>query len=139
MQNPLRFARHTCVHAVLGLSILAQATVAQAAGDNCKDVRITLANRTADEIKITKLEYKDFDKNIFRTEAAFGLDGFQRLERNKSFVTVQNLEHVDNDQTQLRVTYKHRIGGTKFEDAVVVLGETFVCRDGTAITVKLNK
>lgn len=83
--------------------------------------------------------YKDFDKNVFSTEAAFGIDGFQRLEPNKSFTTTQNLERVDRDQIQLRVTYRHRIGGNDFETAVVELSDAFVCTDGIAKTVTLSK
>jgi hypothetical protein len=108
------------------------------ARDVCKDVKITLKNTSSDTIKITKFEYKDIDKNKFRTENLLGLDGRELLNPDKSFVTTRNLQFVGNDATLFRVTYEHRIGGTNFESPITKLTPQFTCKDGSSHTVELN-
>lgn len=124
---------------LLVVSLSAWMPPAAIAADNCKNVNITLKNGTRDEIKITKFEYFDFDKNKYRTENLLGLDGQQKLEPNKSFNATRNLEQIDNDRTKFKVTYRHKIGGNQFEPPVTEESPTFVCSDNISKTVLLNK
>ena len=123
---------------LLGLGISLPQS-AMALGDTCKNVKITIKNDTPDEIKVTKFEYFDFDKNKFRTENLLGIDGQQKLEPNKSFTVTRDLGQIKNDKTNFKVTYQHKIGGTKFEPAVSETTASFTCRDGITKTVSLTK
>lgn len=113
-------------------------TTAHAASDTCKNVNITMSNSTSAEIKLTKLEYKDFDKNKWNTENVFGVDGVQKLEPGVSMKTTRDLQNVGNDPTQLRVTYQHHMGGTKWGDKLTATGAQFTCSDGTSNTLMLS-
>jgi hypothetical protein len=56
--------------AFLAAACLAVATPAHALGDNCKDVRISVFNDHPVEVKVTRIEYRDFDRdNKWRSEA----------------------------------------------------------------------
>jgi hypothetical protein len=123
---------------LLAVSLSAAMPPTAIAADNCKDIRITLKNGTRDEIKVTKFEYFDFDKNKYRTENLLGLDGQQKLEPNKSITVTRNLEQIDNDRTKFKVTYQHKIGGNKFEPPVTEETPDFICKDNKSKTVFLN-
>ncbi|WP_373540233.1 hypothetical protein [Chamaesiphon sp.] len=126
--------------ALLVVAFSAWMPPAALASDTCNNVDITLTNSTPDEIKITKLEYYDFDKGQYRTETGvFGVDGKQNLERGQSFpIANRDLEKVNDDSTQIRVTYRHRIGGDKYGSTVTDSTPTFTCRDNMSKTVVLN-
>jgi hypothetical protein len=109
-----------------------------AGSETCKNVPIILTNATPDEIKITKLEYSDFDNRQYRTETGiFGVDGKQNLEQKKSFGRTRDLEKVNNESTQFRVTYRHRIGGDKYEPPVTQTSPKFTCRNDMKEAVKV--
>ncbi len=110
------------------------------ASDNCKNVVITLSNKTDDDIRVKKFEYRDFDKGDWKTEVIFGLDGHQDLEEGKSYTfNSQNLESVLKDTTEFRFTYAHRIGGNKWEPDVTQTTGTFTCTEGMTKTVSLTR
>jgi hypothetical protein len=133
--QPALAATSLCVLTVaMGVS-----STAHAFGDTCKDVKITMSNNTSDEIKLTTLEYHDKDVDKWRTEHPFGVDGFQKLEHDKAMTTTRDLEHVSNDKTKLRVTYKHHMGGTKWGNDITVTTDEFTCKDNSAHTVALSK
>jgi hypothetical protein len=134
-------------HALIRQSVLGMATLVitgftigtAQANDTCKNVKITMSNNTSDEIKLTKLEYKDFDKGKWNTENAFGVDGIQKLEHGVSMNTTRDLQNVGNDKTELRVTYQHHMGGTKWGDKITVTGDQFTCKNEGTHTVSLTK
>ena len=71
--------------------------------------RITIHNGTNDEVKATRFEYRDGP--AWRTEAMFGLDGHQKIEKGHGVVFTRDLEGVGGEETQFRVTYQHHAGG----------------------------
>jgi hypothetical protein len=109
-----------------------------AAKDNCKDVKITLKNASNDTIKVTKFEYKDVDKNKFRTELVLGINGKEFINPRKSFSKVRDLERIKGDLTSFRVTYEKKIGGAKFEAPIIFTTEEFVCNSKSTHTVELK-
>ncbi len=109
------------------------------AADNCKGVNITVENGTTDQIKVTKFEYNDFDKQRWRLEPLLGVDGKEKLNARKSFTVTRDLEGVKNDKTQFKVWYRHKIGGVKFEDEIFQLGEIFVCQPNSSHSITVTK
>ncbi|BAZ40839.1 hypothetical protein NIES4101_68000 [Calothrix sp. NIES-4101] len=113
-------------------TIVGSATQASAA-DVCENVSITIENGTNDPIKVTKFEYQDTSAvgKPFRTELLLGIDGQEKLNIGKSFTEKRDLRFIKNELTRFRVTYRHQIGGVKFEDRVTQLTNTFECRNGS--------
>ncbi len=131
------FKKNIVAAAAFGLS-LAAANHAFA-NDTCKNVVIKLVNDTADEIKVKTFEYYDFDKDGWRTENMFGIDGHQILEHGKSWSWTRDLEKVGDDNTKFRVTYQHHIGGTKWGADKTVTTDKFKCPGQVPSEVSLNK
>jgi hypothetical protein len=125
--------------AILVLAVSSWMPPAVAGPDTCKDVGITIKNGTRDEIKVTKFEYFDFDKNKYLTENLLGLNGEQKLESKKSFTETRNLGQVGNDRTKFRVTYRHKIGGNQYESPVTEVSQPFTCSNNDKKTVFLDK
>jgi hypothetical protein len=111
------------------------------AADVCKNVSITIENGSNDSIKVTKFEYQDTSAvgKPFRTENLLGIDGQQKLNPGKSFKKKRDLRSIKNERTRFRVTYRHQIGGVKFEDPVTELTNTFECRNGSFHKITLTK
>jgi phosphate-selective porin len=108
------------------------------AQNNCSNVDITIKNSTPDEIKVKRLEYSD--GGTFRTETGiFGVDGFQKLNPNQSVPFRRDLEHVGGSSTQIRVTYAHHIGGSKWGSDRTFLTGSFTCIDGMARLVDIRE
>jgi hypothetical protein len=124
--------------AALGLGILF-VNSAFAAGDNCKNVKITISNSTPDEVKVTSFEYFDYDRNTWRTENMLGIDGIQKLDASKGLTWTRDLEHVSNDNTKFKVTYEHHIGGVRWGAALSATTSEFKCTEGLAKTVVLTQ
>ncbi len=118
----------------LGMS-LGAATGAIAA--NCQDFVIKIKNATSDEIKATKFQYKDRSK--WRTENMFGVDGHQKIEREKTLKWTRNLQRVGGENTHFKVTYKHRGGGTVWGNAMTESTDTFECNDGDSKLVVIDR
>jgi hypothetical protein len=109
------------------------------ASDNCKNVVITISNQTADEVKVKKFEYRDFDKADWKTENMFGVDGFQKLMTGRHYSWTRDLESVLNDKTKFRVTYVHHIGGSKWGSDLTETTNEFTCKGDLEETVTLTK
>ena len=109
------------------------------ASDNCKNVVITIANHTSDEVKVKKFEYRDFDKEDWKTENMFGVDGFQKLMAGQHYSWTRDLEQVQNDKTKFRVTYVHHIGGSKWGSDLTETTDDFTCSEDLKKTVTLTK
>lgn len=107
------------------------------AGDLCKSVDIRISNQTGYTAKVTKVEYYDYDTNQWRSEALTQ----QILQDNVLWTWNRNLEHIDNDLTKLRVSYKEKYGGAfgGWSNTFSKTSGQFTCRDnGTSPTVSLN-
>lgn len=92
----------------------------------CKDVTIKVINRSANEVKLTKLEYLKDGEN-WLTENVFGLDGHQKLEPNVEFKTTRNLQRVGGETTHVRLTFERHLGGSKWEKAPALKSSGFAC------------
>ncbi len=102
----------------------------------CENFTITLQNSTDGEIKATKFEYED--EGTFKTENMFGLDGYQKIEKDHSVDFTRNLGGIGDETTRFRVTYKHHIGGTQWGVDNVQTTGSFVAHDNGSRTVVLN-
>lgn len=106
------------------------------AGDLCKNFDIKISNQTGYTAKVTKVEYYDYDKTKWRSEALTQ----QVLQNNVLWTWNRNLEYVDNDLTRLRITYKEKYGGAfgGWSNDFSTTSGQFTCRDnGTSPTVNL--
>lgn len=102
-------------------------TLVYAIGDNCKEVRIAVFNDHPVEVKITKIEYRDYDRdNKWRSEAMVN----RKIATTKSYQFVKNLEHVKNDATKIKITYKEHLGGSRWSIEKTVEGAKHTCSKG---------
>ncbi len=122
--------RSPALFSIVALSAAAFAVMpapAQALGDDCKDVRISVFNDHPVEVKVTKIEYRDFDRDDkWRSEAFVD----RKIATTKHYQFVRNLEHVKNDDTMIRITYKEDEGGSRWSDDRVVTGSKHKCSEG---------
>jgi hypothetical protein len=117
----------SCSIALLVAAFVVLSTPAQALNDNCKDVRISVFNDHPVEIKVTKIEYRDFDKDDkWRSEAFID----RKIATTKGYQFVQNLERVKNDDTMIRITYKENEGGSRWSSDRIVTGSKHNCSEG---------
>lgn len=107
-------------------SVLALSMPSLTFAKSCKDVTIKVLNRSANEVKLTKLEYLKDGEN-WLTENVFGLDGHQKLEPNVEFKTTRNLQRVGSEITQVRLTFERHLGGSKWEKAPALRSSAFAC------------
>lgn len=127
--------RHAALIALcVGMALQANAAFAS---DTCKDVTVKMVNRTSNEIKLTKLEYYDYDKPTWRTENAFGTDGEQKVEPNFAFSPKRDLEHVGNDKTKIRVSLKRHAGGSDWDPGPTVYTTEFTCKDNMTKSIDI--
>jgi hypothetical protein len=103
----------------------------------CQDFKITLKNSADGEIKATKFEYKDGSK--WKTENMFGIDGYQKIEKDHQVSFTRDLEGILCENTQFRVTYRHHIGGTVWGGDIVQTTETFEAKNNGSKTVTLTR
>ena len=115
------------IAALLAAALVMVSTPAHALGDNCKDVRIAVFNDHAVEVKVTKIEYRDFDRDDkWRSEAFID----RKIATTKSYQFVQNLERVKNDDTMIRITYKENEGGSRWSSDRTATGSKHKCSEG---------
>jgi hypothetical protein len=140
VQQPVKLLSNktALLSSLLLFSIFLCTTNATFARDVCKDVKITIKNGTKDTVNVTKFEYFDVDKNKFRTENFFGgVDGLT-VSPNKSSATTRNLQHVGNDLTSFKVTYRRQINGENVGASIVNTTLQFKCVDGVKKSFLLN-
>lgn len=106
------------VSVVIGVCFLA--TYDLPAFATCRDVSISIHNKTNDEIKVKRFEYL-YASNNWHTEHMFGVDGFQKLLPGKSMSWVRTL---DGAPSFYRLTYAHHIGGSKWNSDRILNEET---------------
>ena len=116
--------------AVIAVSLLlvslTSPTPSFALNDNCKDVRISVFNDHPVEIKVTKIEYRDYDKeNKWRSEALVN----RKIATTKHYQFIRNLEHVKNDDTKIRITYKENQSGSRWGKELTVTGSKHECSE----------
>ena len=106
------------------------------AGDNCKNFDIKIDNHSGYQVKVTKVEYYDYDKTKWRNEDLT----HKILQNNVRWTWERNLEHVDNDDTKLKISYKEKYGGAfgGYSSTKTAYSSKFVCKDNGARTVTLN-
>lgn len=84
-------------------------------------------NDHAVEVKVTKIEYRDYDKDDkWRSEAFIN----RKIATTKGYQFLQNFEHVKNDDTRIRITYKENLGGSRWSSERTVLGAKHKCTEG---------
>jgi hypothetical protein len=115
-----------------------------AGSETCKNVDIRLTNDTSGEIKVTKLQYANFDQGPqgkYKTETGiFGLDGKQNISDGRSFtIPKRDLEKVNDEQTHFAVTYQRRSSTGGYGLSITQITPNFTCRDGMLKEVVLNK
>ena len=113
------------VTGILALTLLPG--VVFAFGDNCKDVRMAVFNDHPVEIKVLRIEYKDYDKDgKWRTENVTN----RKIATTKHYTFIRNLEYVKNDDTKIKVVYKENLGGTRWSSERTVSGAKHACSTG---------
>lgn len=104
--------------------------VSAMAGDNCKNVNITVKNQTGSEIRVKKIKHYDYDRGKWRGN--FNLankisNGYQKTYR-------KNLQFVKNDEAKVGVYYYNFRTGNK----IWAYSSKFVCNRGDSVTVYVN-
>ena len=113
--------------ALITLILLLLSMPVYALGDNCKDVRISVFNDHPVEVKVTKIKYRDYDKeNKWRTEALIN----RKIATTKHYQFTRNLEHVKNDDTTIKIIYKENLGGSRWSKELTVTGAKHQCTEG---------
>jgi len=103
----------------------------------CENFGITLKNSCDGEIKAKKFEYKDGSN--WKTENMFGIDGFQKIEKDHQIPFTRNLGGIGNESTQFRVTYCHHKGGSVWGGDIVETTNSFTAVDNGHMTVTLTR
>ena len=106
------------------------------AADNCKNFDIKIHNISGYQVKVTKVEYYDYDKSKWRSEALT----HKVLQNNVLWTWERNLEHVDNDHTKFKVSFKEKYGGAVggYSSTKRAYSSKFVCKDNGSRTVTLR-
>ncbi len=135
----LRFIKYTLTLGaiLIGLSL---ASMSFAFGDNCKDVRILVKNNRAQEIKVTKVKYYDYDQGAngtWRSESGWGtlkiapgLSGYKYKTRD--------LEYVKNDLTKVKIYWKYNTGGSSWSSEYTKTSSDFICNEGDDVYFTVN-
>ena len=76
------------------------------AADKCKNFDIKILNSSGYQAKVTKFEYYDYDKTKWRTESLTQ----RKLNNNIQWTWNRGLEHVKDDSTKFKVTWKIAAG-----------------------------
>jgi hypothetical protein len=99
-------------------------------------VRITIANRTGTEVKVTKFEYLKGDRSA--NENLLGVDGFDTIPDGSGRTYTRNLQGIEGQRTRFTVTYEPR-QGDKWGANHTEETDEFTCRDDTSKTVTLTE
>lgn len=111
---------------VTSMIVYAEGGNIKAEGDNCKKVHIKITNHKIQEIKVTRVEYKDFDSNIWRMERSWiPLKIAPGITRTRK----RNLEHVKYDPTIIQIYYRINLGGSSWSKKLhTVQSDKVICR-----------
>ena len=106
------------------------------AGDNCKNFDIKIQNQSGYQVKVTKVEYYDYDKTKWRKESLTQ----KVLQNNVIWTWERDLEHVDNDSTKIKVSFKEKYGGAVngYSHTMYAYSNKFTCRDNGSKTIVLR-
>lgn len=104
----------------------------------CEDFVITMKNACDGEIEALELEYKEGPR--WRREASAGLSGRRKIAKDHQ-VTLppRTLRGIGNETTQLRVTYRHRLGGSQWGPSRVETTHPFIARPNGKKTIVLSR
>ena len=132
----LRTVRIAAILLVFACAWMGSASAASA-NDNCTNVGITFKNLTSSTIKVVEFAYYDYDKEKWRPEALFGLDGNQKIAKGASWNALRSLEHVNNDKTKFRVTFALQ-SGSKWGAYKTISTASFICKPSMVRTIALK-
>jgi hypothetical protein len=104
------------------------------ASDNCRDVKIKITNNTTwNEIIVDRFWYYDYDVEKWRREYTWTP---LKVLKGESRIRIRDLEHVDNDNTKIRIRWNRHIG-TKMKDRYEETA-SFVCRDDCMVHIIID-
>ncbi len=121
---------------LLGLAAVGLITLSAGnalAGDKCKDFTVKFKNNATTTVKVTKVEYYDYDDNKWRSESLTS----SKINAGQTWNWKRNFEHIGGDKTKFRVTYKKQIGGTKWTDDQTKVSVELTCKDNGSKVVTL--
>lgn len=131
----MKTLKTTLLTTVLAMGMVAGDAAFAMGRDNCTNFRIRVVNSGEAPIKVTKLQYRDYDVNVTRTEAI----GNRRINSNRSHTWTRNLQRVDNDETRLIVTYREkRAYQAGYHPARTISTARFTCSDNGIRTIRIN-
>ena len=105
--------------------------------DLCKDVKIIIHNNSAQKIKVTKLQYRDYDLagNHWRKETTWTT---LRIAPKTVRYRFRNLEHVGNDRTRVKIYVKKHLGGSRWLKGSWRSSEEFECKTRYKVVIMVN-
>jgi len=104
-------------------------------GVGCKNVEITATNDSDHEVKITDLDYHDYEKNKWYSKLTMN----SVLKDKGAWVKTRRLKAVGLDETQIRIRYKLRKKGTKeWGKEKRAWSKKQVCEEGSKFAVSLK-
>jgi len=110
---------------------------AHAIGKVCSNFEITFENNTDYDIRVTKFEYYDYNKNKWKTENMLGADGRKNLSAGDDWTKKRDLEKVENRDTRFRTTFQRIIDGTQYQKETT-LTDRFRCTDNGESTITFD-
>ncbi|WP_310482276.1 hypothetical protein [Chamaesiphon sp. VAR_48_metabat_403] len=112
-----------------------------AGSETCKNVDIRLKNGTSREMKVTKLQYLEPDKNQYKTETGvFGIDGEQNISVGRTFtIAKRDLEKVNNEEIHFVVTYRLRADTGGYSLPILQQMRNFKCTSNMLKEVVLTE
>jgi hypothetical protein len=103
-----------------------------------KNVKLTVSNYSDAEVKVTKVEY--LDGSDWKTENMLGVDGHKKIEPHGQHYTFprRDLEDVEGQTTEFRVTYRDHVGGVTWGDKRYAHSPSFAGVDEASVTVSIR-
>ncbi len=101
---------------------------AYAIGNVCSNFDISFENNADHDIKLTKFEYYDFNKNKWKTENLLGVDGIKTIDPGETWTKKRDFEKVEDRDTRFRTTFQNVIDGTASQKQTI-LSSVFRCED----------
>ena len=102
--------------------------------DTCQDLEISFENNRSEDVKITKVEYYDYDANKWRNENTWlGV----RINPGDSKSRKRDLEHVRADDTKIKFEWKHK-KASGWSSINTRESSKFLCRNGGLIRFSIS-
>jgi len=102
--------------------------------DTCQDLEISFENNRSEDVKVTKVEYYDYDANKWRNERTWlGI----RINPGDSKSRKRDLEHVRADDTKIKFEWKYKLA-SGWSSIKTFEGPKFLCRNGGLVRFGIN-